>query len=147
MKVCVHSLPIVLEKLNDSLCQRERVVGSCISFNISGYPDEFSGSARVSCSSSSVSSPATVYCSHMVPENITANASLEQPTCRCSSQESTSPSSPLPPRELSRSYRKGRCFLFNFIHQDIEPKHFFFFYMCACSCRFSCVLCLLYCNR
>ena len=126
--------------------ETERVVGSCLSFNISGYTDEFCGSAHVSCSSSSVSSR-TVNCSDMVPENITENASPEQPTHSCSSQASMSPSSSLPPEESSHSYKKGRYFFFSLIHQDIEPKHFFFFYICACSCRFSCFVCLLYCNK
>jgi len=126
--------------------ERERVVGSCNSFNISGYTNEFSGSAHVSCSSSYVSSH-MINCSDIVPENITANASPEQPTHCCSTQASMSPSSSLPQEELSHSYKKGRYFLFNFIHQDTEPKHFFLFYMCACSCRFSGFLYLLYCSK
>ena len=127
-------------------CVKETVVGSCLSFNISGYTDEFSGSTHVSCSSSSVS-PLTVNCSDMVPENIAANASPQQPIYCCSSQASMAPSSSLPLEESSRSYKKGRHFLFNFIHQDIEAKHFFLFYMCACSCRFSCFLYLFYCSK
>ena len=129
-----------------SKTERERVVESCKSFNISGYTNEFSGNAHVPCSGSYVSSR-TKNCSDIVTENITANASSVQPTQCCSSQASMSPSSSLPQEELSHSYKKGRYFLFNFIHQDIEPRHFFFFYMCACSCRFSCFLYLLYCSK
>ena len=127
-----------------SKSERERE-GTCLSFNIPGYTDEFSGRTRVSCCSSSVSS-LEVNCIDMVPENI-ANASPEQPTHCCSNQASMPPSSSLPPEESSHSYKKGRYFLFNFIHQDIEAKHFSFFYMCAYSCRFSCLLYRLYCNN
>jgi hypothetical protein len=64
------------------------------------------------------------------------------------SQASMSPSS-LPPEESSHSYEKGKYFFFNFILQDIEPIqiHLFFFHMCACICRFSCFVNLLYCSK
>jgi hypothetical protein len=89
-------------------------------------------------------------CSDIVPESITTNTNTptpEQPNHCCLSQASMSPSSSLPPEESSHNYKKGKYFLCNFIHQDIEQKHFFFFYMCACSCRFSCFVYLLYCNK
>ena len=105
---------------------RERVVTSCLSFNISGYTNEFSGSARVSCSSSSVSSH-TVNCSDIVPENITANVSPEQPTHCCSSQPSMSTSSSLTPEESSHSYKKGRYFCLIFFIKTLSPNISFSF--------------------
>ena len=122
--------------------EKERVVGSCLSFNIPGYTDEFCRRTHVSCCSSSASSR-MVKCSDVVSGNIIATASSEQPTFCCLSQVSMSPSS-VPPEESSQ---KGRYFLVNFIQQVIEAKHFFFFYTCSYSCRFSCFLYLLYCNK
>jgi len=104
-------------------------------------------SLEVNMSHAPVHLSLTVSCSDVVTGNIKANASPEQPTHCCSSQTSMSPSSSLPLEESSHSYKKGRYFLFNFIHQDIQAKHFSFFYMCAYSCRLSCFLYLLYCNK
>jgi len=109
------------------MSERERVVGSCLSFNIPGYTDEFSGTTHVSCSISSASSP-MVNCSGMVSGNIIAIASREQPTHCFSRQTLLVPSSSLPSEESSQ---KGRYFLFILFIKTLRQN---------ISLSFTCVL-------